>query len=92
VALALHTSSGFRIKTLALDGVDLAGDPAFGVEGEVTCLALGKLAGRMVVLAGIWKSERPFLMIHPAECSPESPLLSPITLDVLKSKLSLGVS
>jgi hypothetical protein len=86
VALALHTGSHFRLKTLVVNGLDVIGGASFDVDGEVTCLALGNVAGKLVMLAGIWKSGRPLLALYPIHDSPQCPPSLPVVLDLQKSK------
>ncbi|KAI0132776.1 thermotolerance protein [Xylariales sp. AK1849] len=83
VALALHGGSRFEVKTLIIDGLNLVGGIAFDVDGEVTCLALGKLAGDTVMIVGVWQSGRPLLVLYPTH-PPQDQRPQPIILDPLR--------
>ncbi|KAI1498641.1 mono-functional DNA-alkylating methyl methanesulfonate N-term-domain-containing protein [Biscogniauxia marginata] len=84
IAMAVYTGSNFKVEILAIHDTLVTFTRAFEVEGEVTCLSIGILAGNVVVMAGIWQGTTSTLAIYPAKFSQQAPE-SPILLDVQKA-------
>ncbi|RYP91367.1 hypothetical protein DL770_002507 [Monosporascus sp. CRB-9-2] len=57
IALAVHSQSGFIVRVLMTDGAMLSTKATYEVEGEVTCLALGRLAGEIAVFLGTLQAQ-----------------------------------
>ncbi|RYP52006.1 hypothetical protein DL768_002802 [Monosporascus sp. mg162] len=57
IALAVHSQSGFAIRVLITDGAMLSTRATYEVEGEVTCLALGRLASEIAVFLGTLQAQ-----------------------------------
>ncbi|KAH8681028.1 mono-functional DNA-alkylating methyl methanesulfonate N-term-domain-containing protein [Xylariales sp. PMI_506] len=83
IALAIHSGSHFRVKLFALDGLNIAQELSVDVDGEVTCLAVGRLAGETVVFTGIWSAGSPMLAVYSSSLqhtgSSKPIIISPLT-------------
>lgn len=86
IALAVYSGSNFKLVLLGLDNSKVSLQHVFDVEGEITCLAIEKLGGDLVVLAGIRQGEESTLAIYPAE-SEQQVYAAPILLKLQLSKL-----
>ncbi|RYP05995.1 hypothetical protein DL765_009643 [Monosporascus sp. GIB2] len=64
IALAVHSQSGFVIRVLMTDGAMLSTKATYEVDGEVTCLALGRLAGEIAVFLGTLQAQAVTLATH----------------------------
>ncbi|KAI1386156.1 uncharacterized protein F4822DRAFT_306907 [Hypoxylon trugodes] len=67
VSLAVHSGPTYKIVLLNITDLDVTLRRTFDVEGEVTCLAIEKLDGNLVVLTGLLEGRHPCLAIYPAE-------------------------
>ncbi|KAI0165679.1 hypothetical protein GGR57DRAFT_497155 [Xylariaceae sp. FL1272] len=67
IALAMFSSSESAIAVVCLTPDGLSLKRSIPVEGEITCLALCRLLGGLVVLAGIWKDNRAALVVYTIE-------------------------
>ncbi|KAI0828438.1 hypothetical protein F5Y06DRAFT_290978 [Hypoxylon sp. FL0890] len=65
IALSVYSGPNFKIILLSIVGLEISLQRAFDIEGEVTCLAIERLGGNLVVLAGIQQGEDPTLAIYP---------------------------
>ncbi|KAK8011479.1 mono-functional DNA-alkylating methyl methanesulfonate N-term-domain-containing protein [Apiospora arundinis] len=84
VGLALNAGSLFSITTLTVDGLNVSQSPSFGVDGEVTCLTLAKIAGSMVLIAGVWRPGGPVLALYPIE-QMHNGLPAPVEVQIIAS-------
>ncbi|KAI0888688.1 uncharacterized protein GGS22DRAFT_62226 [Annulohypoxylon maeteangense] len=89
IALAVYSGSDFKIALLKISGLEVSLNQAFDVEGEVTCLTIGKFIGKTVVLAGFYQDKDPILSIYPAELGQEASA-TPISLRLQPSAISLS--
>ncbi|KAI1083620.1 mono-functional DNA-alkylating methyl methanesulfonate N-term-domain-containing protein [Whalleya microplaca] len=87
IAIAIYSGSTFKVVVLNVDDTSISLRHAFEIEGEVTCLALGKFASNPVVMAGLWHGRGPTLAIFPTEVSNQSSE-TPILIE-LQSKFAL---
>ena len=71
IALAVHAQSGFDIYVLAVEGLKLSKKAIHKVNGEVTCISLGRLASQLSVLVGTLEGHSVVLKIHAVD-SPEA--------------------
>ncbi|KAI5926216.1 mono-functional DNA-alkylating methyl methanesulfonate N-term-domain-containing protein [Camillea tinctor] len=84
IALAVYTGSRCKVQIHTIDGTRVAKARVFEVEGEVTCLSIGIVAGNAVVMAGLWRNAIPTLAVYPA--SPSEPASAgPILLDIQRA-------
>lgn len=88
VALSLHGSSGYQVKSIVVEGLNFTSGPSFQVEGEVTCLALGHINSRLVMMAGIWQTNTASLAIYPTGSLQEGSEVQPIILDLCRGRLT----
>lgn len=84
IALAVYSGSDFKIALIKIDGLEISLQQSFDVEGEVTCLAIGKFGGKKTVLAGLYQDKDPILAIYPTELEQEAPA-TPILLRLVAS-------
>ncbi|KAI1090177.1 hypothetical protein F5B19DRAFT_335218 [Rostrohypoxylon terebratum] len=89
IALAIYSGSDFKIALLRVDGLEVSLQRSFDVEGEVTCLAIGKFRGKTVVLTGLYEDKDPILAIYSTELEQETPA-PPVLLKLLPSPTSLS--
>ncbi|KAI1205722.1 uncharacterized protein F4807DRAFT_464403 [Annulohypoxylon truncatum] len=89
IALAVYSGSDFKIALLKIVDLEVSFQRAFDVEGEVTCLAIGKFAGDIAILAGFYRDKDPIIAIYPAE-SEQQASATPITIRLLPSAISLS--
>lgn len=83
VAMVLHSDSQFHLKTLFVHGINTTNGILCGVKGDVTCIALVKLGDTMAMVAGVWRDERPILLISPVT---GEDIGEPIELDSFRGK------
>ncbi|KAI5861897.1 hypothetical protein GGS23DRAFT_573700 [Durotheca rogersii] len=81
IALAVYSSSEFKIALLSIDGLQVSSQRVFDIGGEVTCLAVDKLAGNDVILAGLWQGESSTLAVYHTKSTPHVPA-SPILVEL----------
>lgn len=86
IALALNSGPRFRVQAIHADRLDEPTGPAFDVEGEVTCLALGKLAGDLFMFAGVWQASGSKLAIYSVNISSQTSTSPPVMLDLQSGK------
>ncbi|ORY64894.1 thermotolerance protein [Pseudomassariella vexata] len=84
IAVALHTGAQYGLRTLTVDRLNISYGLLFEVEGEVTCVALGKFAGNVTLIAGLWKADGPTLAFYPRGDLQETSPLPPVILDLSK--------
>lgn len=82
IALAVHCQSGFSIWILTTDGSEVSKKATYQVNGEVTCIALGMVAGQVSAFVGTLQAQSIILTIHVIDKS-EAPAvtLQPIRLN-----------
>ncbi|KAI0899955.1 hypothetical protein F4806DRAFT_271996 [Annulohypoxylon nitens] len=89
IALALYSGSDFKIALLKINGLEVSLQQSFDVEGEVTCLAIGKFGGKKTVLTGLYRDKDPILAIYPTELEQETSA-TPVLLKLVPSSISLS--
>ncbi|KAM0809922.1 putative Mono-functional DNA-alkylating methyl methanesulfonate N-term-domain-containing protein [Seiridium cardinale] len=82
LALSFYFGSDFRVKTVKVDALNLLQGATYSAEGEVTCVALSRLAEEPVLLVGTWDLGRPILVIYPTQIAPQSSQAAPIRIDI----------
>jgi hypothetical protein len=92
VALSYHSNFNFHVKSVRVDGIDLVHGPAYEVTGEVTCVALSDLAGETILLAGVWETDGPSLMVFPTQSTSQDRQLEPIRLEVTSCKFDAQIA
>ncbi|KAI1457541.1 hypothetical protein F4805DRAFT_173087 [Annulohypoxylon moriforme] len=88
IALAVYSGSVFKIALLRNAGLGISLQRVFDVEGEITCLAIGKFAGNAVILASFYQDNDPILAIYHA--GSEETSTTPILIRLLPSTITLS--
>ncbi|KAI1493499.1 mono-functional DNA-alkylating methyl methanesulfonate N-term-domain-containing protein [Biscogniauxia mediterranea] len=84
IAMAVYSGPRCNVEIYAIDGTRVSKTLVFEVEGEVTCLSIGMVAGNVVVMAGLWQNTAPTLAIYPTQSS-QPAAAAPILLDVQRA-------
>ncbi|CAJ2514245.1 Uu.00g023640.m01.CDS01 [Anthostomella pinea] len=80
-SLAVYRESSFKIMVYNYDSTSVSLPQEFEVEGEVTCLSVEDMAGKLFVFAGLWQGESPVMTICPTTSS-QHILASPISFNL----------
>ncbi|OTA58363.1 hypothetical protein K449DRAFT_122920 [Hypoxylon sp. EC38] len=89
IALAVYSGSNFKIILLSIIGLEISLQRAFDVEGEVTCLAIERLADGLVILSGLRQGEDPTLAIYPIDLQ-QGVSATPLLLTLKPTAITAG--
>jgi hypothetical protein len=86
IAVALNSGPSFRIAIVRLQDGTIRSEASFEVEGEVTCLALGKTGYGTLLVAGVWQGNSPCLVLQHLSASQKAEQPSEWVLKVNEGK------
>ncbi|KAF0319122.1 thermotolerance protein [Colletotrichum asianum] len=81
VCISVFAQSRFQVHALRIKETTVSLAHTYSVDGEVTCLSLCCIDGRECLVAGLWRLNKPWLAIYPAERSQEEPFMIPLDTD-----------
>ncbi|KAI0021260.1 mono-functional DNA-alkylating methyl methanesulfonate N-term-domain-containing protein [Xylariomycetidae sp. FL0641] len=82
IALAINSGPTFEVLLLGLDDSGISSKARIGVNGEITCLSIQRLAGTLTVLVGLWQDTKPILALYTFEKPELVEEQDPINIDL----------